>query len=168
MKNRTLYHWTIKDKLRYLISLIPFIIAFIGTLLLLSTISIYLISLFLFFYLLINVFQAGCCIGCPYRGKYCPAFFGVYLGNILSNQLYKNKTFDQKFHEKNAKLGEIFCLILVVFPLYWLFTIGWFYPIIFLFLIGLHVILFLPLQCPKCSYNEICPGGKAYSKLFKK
>ena len=31
-------------------------------------------------------------------------------------------------------------------------------------LIGIHLVIFLPTQCEKCSYNEVCPGGVGWAK----
>lgn len=167
-QNKKIYQWSKQDKLLYFISLIPFVVAFTGAAYLLATVSIFLTGIFLLLYIIINFFQAGCCIGCPYRGKYCPAFIGVYFGNILSTLIYKNRNFEPKFHKINTTLGETFCIITLLFPVYWLLLTDWRYLVIFITLIIIHIILFLPLMCPKCSYNDICPGGQAYHKLFKK
>ena len=82
------YKWTKKDKLFYITSMFPFAIVFIGTAYLLASYSIYLLIIFVALYIITNVFQAGCCVGCPYQGKYCPALCGVYLGNWLSGILF--------------------------------------------------------------------------------
>lgn len=156
------YQWTSKDKWLYFLSLAPFLLVFVGTAVLLSIYSIWLTILLLFFYLLTNVFQAGCCVGCPYRGKYCPALFGVYLGNLLSGILYPNREFDQKFFDRNAAAGETMVLVVALFPIYWVHGIGWFLVPIYLLLIAAHLVIFMPTQCDKCSYNETCPGGIAW------
>ena len=161
------YKWTRKDKWLYAISIIPFAVIFTGTFYLLSTYHIIISIAWLFIYLVVNYFQAGCCVGCPYRGKYCPAFCGVYLGNILSGILYKKRQFDPKFFERNATGGEITLILFFAFPLYWIFLANWYYILPYLGLIIAHILLFMPLQCPKCSYNETCPGGNAYQMFCK-
>ena len=169
--NQNSYHWTAKDKSLYALSMIPFIALFVGTLYILSGYPVFIAAGWIILYLIVNVFQAGCCVGCPYRGKYCPAFVGVYLGNLLSGIIYKNREYDAKFFERNAAGGEITLTLFFLFPLYWLFISNWGYVPIYLGLVVLHIILFMPTQCPKCSYNETCPGGKAYQnyrKLFRK
>lgn len=153
------YQWTARDKWLYALSLIPFLVVFIGALLLLSTYSIWLAILLVVFYLITCVFQAACCIGCPYRGKYCPALFGIYLGNLLSGILYPDREFDQKFFDKNAAAGEIMVLVIALFPIYWVVKTSWWLLPIYLLLIAAHLVLFMPTQCEKCSYNETCPGG---------
>jgi hypothetical protein len=167
-ENNKIYQWSKRDKLLYFISLIPFLAAFAGAAYLLTTVSIYLTIIFLSLYIMINFFQAGACIGCPYRGKYCPAFIGVYLGNVLSVILYKKRNFEPGFHKINVALGEIFCIITFLFPMYWLLLMDWLYLVGYIILITTHIILFLPLMCPKCSYNDTCPGGQAARKLCKK
>jgi len=165
------YKWTKKDKWLYIISIIPFVLMITGTLYVLNNYSVFISILWIFIYLIVNYFQAGCCVGCPYRGKYCPAFCGVYLGNLLSGILYKNRQFDPEFFKRNATGGEITLIIFLIFPLFWIFLVSWYYILIYLALIAAHIILFIPLQCPKCSYNETCPGGNAYHsycKLLKK
>lgn len=156
------YQWITKDKWLYYLSLIPFLVVFIGSAYLLSTYSIYLTVVLIGLYFLTNVFQAGCCIGCPYRGKYCPALFGVYLGNLLSGILYPNREFNQKFFDRNAAAGEIMVLVLALYPIYWVFKTGWYLVPIYLLLIAAHLVIFMPTQCEKCSYNETCPGGIAW------
>jgi len=134
----------------------------VGTFCLLTKYSLYIPMVWIFLYLIVNVFQAGCCVGCPYRGKYCPAFCGVYFGNMLSGVLYKNRQFDLKFYKKNASGGEIALTLFLLFPLYWIFLSNWYYILIYFALFAVHILLFMPNQCKKCSFNIICPGGKAY------
>ena len=158
------YEWTRKDQWLYVISMIPFIIVFVGTAYLLATHSILLLAILLALFLLTNVFQAGCCVGCPYRGKYCPALCGVYLGNWLSNILYKKREFDEHFFKLNATAGETMVFVLILYPLYWIALTNWLFVPIYLGLIALHFIIFMPIQCEKCSYNETCPGGQTWHK----
>lgn len=156
------YQWTSRDKWLYALSMVPFLVVFAGAIILLGSFSPWLSVLLVFFYLLTNVFQAGCCVGCPYRGKYCPALFGVYLGNILSGVLYPNREFDQDFFDKNAAAGEIMVLVIAIFPVYWVVKTSWWLLPVYILLIGAHLVLFMPTQCEKCGYNEICPGGIAW------
>ena len=142
-----------------------------GTLYVLKDHNLFITLIWIGLYLVVNIFQAGCCVGCPYRGKYCPAFVGVYLGNIFSTLIYPKREHDPKFFEINAAGGEVSLTIFLLFPLYWLFIAQWWYMLIYLGLIALHIVLFMPRQCSKCSYNETCPGGKAYQgwcKIFRK
>lgn len=164
----TSYEWTRKDRLLYALAMIPFLITFLGTIYILSTYAIYLAILSAGLYVLVNLFQAGCCVGCPYRGKYCPAFCGVYLGNYLSGILYKDRPFDKRVFERNATAGEATLLIWFLFPLYWVFQTGWYLVPIYLILVLIHVLLFLPTQCAKCGYNTVCPGGQAWQSLRKR
>ena len=161
------YEWTLKDKGLYIFSLIPFIALISGTIFLLRSFSMIVTLIWIILYVIINIFQAGCCIGCPYRGRYCPAFVGVYLGNRLSALIYKNRKFNAVFFKRNAMGGEITLTLFLLFPLYWIIRIHWYLAIIYVVLIVLHILLFMPMQCPKCSYNETCPGGKAYSSYRK-
>jgi hypothetical protein len=156
------YQWTQRDKWLYWLAMVPFLVVFIGALLLLASYSPWLAVIEVGFYLLTCVFQAGCCIGCPYRGKYCPALFGIYFGNILSTILYPKREFDQKFFDRNATAGEIMVVVVALFPVYWVVKTAWWLLPIYLLLIAAHLVLFMPTQCEKCSYNETCPGGIAW------
>ena len=162
MVEQTPYAWTNRDRWLYVASLIPFLVVFVGSAYLLSTYSIYLSLTLVGLYLLTNVFQAGCCVGCPYRGQYCPALCGVYLGNLLSRVLYKNREFDPKFFERNAAAGEIMVLVVAFFPLYWVWRTAWWLVPIYFILILAHLAIFMPTQCEKCSYHDTCPGGLAW------
>jgi hypothetical protein len=165
--NKIPYTWTGKDKGLYLISLIPFLALMIGAIYVLATYSIYVSLVYVGIYFLTNIFQAGCCVGCPYRGRYCPAFCGVYLGNWVSSVFYKDRPYDEKFFKRNATAGEIMLVIFLLFPLYGLYQTAWYYAPVYILLLGMHVILFGPTQCAKCSYNTICPGGHAWLSCKK-
>ena len=154
-----IYHWKKIDKWLYWLSLIPFVVAFIGAFLLLTNYSAWLGISLLFFYFLINVFQAGCCVGCPYRGKYCPAIFGIYFSNIISSLIYPKREFNQKFFDRNAAAGEVMVLVTLLFPVFWIVKISWWLLPVYLLLIAAHLVTFMPTQCERCSFNETCPGG---------
>jgi hypothetical protein len=161
------YQWTRKDKWLYALSMIPFLIVFIGTAYLLTTYSIYLTLILVALYCITNIFQAGCCVGCPYQGKYCPALCGVYPGNLLSGILYKNRQFDEKFFNRNATAGETMVLVIALYPLYWIIRTSWILVPIYLLLIMAHFAIFMPTQCEKCGYNTTCPGGQAWLNCRK-
>jgi hypothetical protein len=162
------YQWSNKDKWLYVLSMLPFVIGFVGTAYVLAAQSIIIMIVWLTLYVVTNVFQAGCCVGCPYQGKYCPALCGVYLGNFLSTIIYKNRRFDQAFFERNATAGELMLLVCVAFPLYWLFQTAWFLVPIYLFLLAAHFVIFMPTQCEKCAYNTTCPGGQSWLSCRQK
>jgi len=163
-----MYQWSKRDRFLYSAILIPFLVAFIGAAYLLATVSIYLTVIFLLLYIIVNFFQAGCCVGCPYRGKFCPAVFGMYLANFLSATIYRKRNFEPRFFKVNATLTEISVIIALLFPIYWLLSLNWYYLVAFLSLIVVHIVLFYPIICPKCGYNDTCPGGQVVHKLFKK
>jgi hypothetical protein len=162
------YEWTRRDKLNYLLALIPFLVAFLGALVLTATISVYWTIALLVLYLLGNAFQAGCCIGCPYRGRYCPALFGIFLANGLSASVYRDREYDETFFKRNAALAETVVAIIAILCFVLLFTIHWLYAVAFLALGVLHLYLFFRFLCPKCGYNETCPGGQAALKWGRK
>ena len=156
------YKWNTKDKFIYFLVMIPFLVGFIGSLILMARITIFLPIIVIILVLAINIFQAGCCVGCPYRGKYCPALFGVYLGNVFSTWFYKEREFEQKFFERNANIAETLLGVVVIFTGYFLWSIDWIYAVAYVLLAVIHFMLFMVFICPKCSYNETCPGGIAW------
>jgi hypothetical protein len=166
--NKDVYQWSKVDKMTYLLSLIPLIAVFIIVLYVLTFQSIYLSILFLSLYVIVNFFQSYCCIDCPYKGSYCPAFFGVYLGNMLSSILFNHHTMNLKTHKLCASLGALLVIVTILFPIYWLYQQGWIMLITYIGLVVLHVLLFAPTQCKKCSYQDRCPGGKATNALLSK
>jgi len=163
-----IYQWTSRDRRFYFLSLIPFFIAFVGATCILAISSPYLVIIFISLYILGNIFQAGACVGCPYRGKFCPAIFGVYLSNIISSIIYKKRSFKQQFFNINANLASTTSIIALIFPIYWLFASGWYYLVGYIVLIALHLYLFFPNFCLKCDYNDTCPGGRTVRQLLKK
>jgi hypothetical protein len=159
------YEWTGRDKLIYLLALVPFLVAFLGALALIATISVYWTVALVALYVLGAFFQAGCCIGCPYRGRYCPALFGIFLANVISARLYRNREFDQKTFNRNAALAGTVVTVIAVLCSVLLFSIHWALGFGFLALGVIHVVFFFGQICPRCSYNETCPGGQAAIKL---
>ncbi|MEZ4813539.1 MAG: hypothetical protein R2883_08760 [Caldisericia bacterium] len=169
MTTKNCYEWTAKDKVLYAISLVPLVAVFVMTAIILNDSSVWLMITLFALYILVNFFQAGCCIGCPYRGRYCPALCGVYLGNFLSTVLYKNRTkHDPKFFKINATFGETILFVTILFPVYWVYLFGWIYLVVCFVLITTHFLLFMSTQCGKCSYNDTCPGGKMWCGIVKK
>lgn len=162
------YEWTGRDKLTYLLASTPFLVAFLGALALVATLSVYWTIALLALYLLGCFFQAGCCAGCPYRGRYCPALFGIFPANFISATLYRDREFDQRSFDRNAALAETVVAVITVLCCVLLFLIHWALVVGFLALGVLHLVLFFRQICPKCSYNEICPGGQAATKLGDK
>jgi hypothetical protein len=55
-------------------------------------------------------------------------------------------------------------VVLVLYPLYWVFRTSWYLVPVYLLLIAAHFVLFAPTQCEKCSYNTTCPGGQTWRK----
>ena len=160
------YEWTARDKLLYFVILLPFLIGFFGSLYLIGTISIIWSVILVLLYIAVAVLQAACCIGCPYRGRYCPALFGIFLGNYLSTKLYAGRVHDPKFFEINASIAEVLVIVMALYAGYWLWTLQWWYALVLLLLLAVHMVGFLTLICPKCSYNQTCPAGKISCKLF--
>lgn len=157
---QTSYQWTKKDKWHYALSMIPFLVVFMGASYLLATYSIYLMLILWGLYILTNFFQAGCCVGCPYRGKYCPALCGVYLGNFLSGILHKDRQFDEKFFKRNATGGETMLIVLVLFPLYWIFQTHWVLGPIYLALLAAHFAIFISTQCGNAATIPPVQGAR--------
>ncbi|MBN1963953.1 MAG: hypothetical protein JW910_04870 [Anaerolineae bacterium] len=166
MHHRAVYEWSTRDKVIYLLALLPFLVAFGGSVLLLGTISVVLSLVLIGLYLLGNVFQAACCVGCPYRGRYCPAFFGVYLANVLSTRFYAGRQFDLQVFKRYATFGELTVLSIFVVAGVGLATLNGWYVAALVGLIALHVALFLTVICPKCGYCETCPAGQMACRWF--
>ena len=161
------YRWTKKDKWLYILSMLPLAVLYVATAYLLASCSVYLLIILIALYVITNIFQTGCCVGCPYRGNYCPALCGVYLGKIFSIILYKTRRFEPNFFKKNAKAAEITILVMALYPLYWVIKSGWYLVPIYFLLIIAHFLLFMSTQCEKCSYNTTCPGGRAWQRCRK-
>ena len=163
--DQPIYKWKKRDKVLYFLSLIPFLLAFIGSIVIMYPICIYMVLLWILIYFALNIFQAGCCISCPYRGRYCPAILGIYLANLLSEFLYTDFEYEEKSFKQNALWAEITLAVFILYPVYWLFISNWIYVIIYFVLLLIHFLLFMPVQCRKCSFNCRCPGGKMVKKI---
>jgi hypothetical protein len=167
-RNTTCYQWTGADKGYYFLSLIPFAIGFVGAAYILATVSLYLVALFVGLYIVTCFFQAGACVGCPYRGRFCTALFGIYLANVISSIIYKNRSFEQRFFNINAQVASIAAIATFLLPIYWLFVNGWYYMALYLLATMIHLFLFYRLFCPKCGYSDTCPGGRTVHRLSRR
>jgi len=160
------YNWTAKDRYVYFLVLLPFLVGFLGSVVLIWGIHPLLAVVLLVLYVMGNVFQAQCCIGCPYRGKFCPPIFGVYLANLFSSWWYAGQVFDKEKFERSANIAMSFLAAALLFAFYWLYTIGWLYVVAVFLLMVLHTVLMLWLICPKCGYNDTCPAGILSCSMF--
>ncbi len=163
-RNCSAYQWTDRDKRTYLLALAPFLVAFLGAAVLIATVSITWTVVLLALYLLGCLFQAGCCVSCPYRGRYCPAIFGIYPANFLSVRIYGDRPHDQKFFNVHATLAASVVAVIAIYCLSFLFAIHWAFAVTFAVLGLVHIALFLRRICPKCGFNETCPVGRSAFK----
>jgi len=171
---KPVYQWTKQDRVLHLLPAIPLIAYYVGSIYLLAMGSIYLVVIFLLLWVGVNVFAAGICAGCPYRGGYCPGVCQLYFAPFLSTLIYKGRVRDSRSQSFKANLLLIgaFGMGSYVFGFYWLFRLYWHeHPIIVLGLLALlliHMPLSFFLLCPKCSYNDTCPMANVYNVFQKK
>lgn len=154
--------WRVRDHTLYLVVLIPALAAIIGAAWFLFSTAWWLGAIYLGLLLGVHLAQARCCVGCPYRGRFCPAIFGVYLANPLSKLLYPDTPHTKKAYDRAAAVGISFVTAIALFPLWWLFSAAWWYGAVYLGLLLIHAAVFFPTFCPRCEYRETCPGGRAY------
>lgn len=159
------YAWTRRDKGIYGLAMIPFLVAFVGTAVITARLAWYLPVILVALHLVTSLFQAVCCVGCPYRGRFCPAIFGIYLGNVLSVVLYRHRTHDPVRFRRNANLAEIGCLATLLFASVSLAFVSLWYVIALLALLALHVAVFMVRICTRCSYRSTCPAGVLAGQL---
>ena len=121
-------------------------------------------------YLATSYFQAYCCTyqECPYIGEFCPAISGIYIGNLIANRFYSKETpkNEKKFH-RHKNLGILFWLLMIFFPLYWIYVLNLYYAIFYvIFHLGYFVLFGLTI-CPSCAIKDTCPGGALQKSVFK-
>ncbi|MBN1122258.1 MAG: hypothetical protein JXJ17_14365 [Anaerolineae bacterium] len=161
----TAYEWTGRDKALYALSLVPFLIGFLGAAYLMGTISIILTVILFGLYGVVCVFMAYCCVPCPYRGRFCPALFGVYPGNMLSPVLYPKAEYSEKAYNFNVTAGEITTIVILIYMCVGLALIRWWYIPILLALTAIHIVMFYAFFCPKCGNRRLCPMGISACKM---
>lgn len=164
MSSHPPHQWTARQKLYYVLLLLPALAALIGAAWLLFASSWWLGVIYLSLLLGVHVAQARCCVGCPYRGRFCPAIYGVYLANPLSRLVFRNAVHTRKTYDRAAAFGISFVVAILLFPLYWLFTAACWYAALYVGLLLLHTTIFFPTFCPRCAYRETCPGGRLATK----
>jgi hypothetical protein len=165
--------WSRKDRALHLLPASPLIAFYIGTITLLAMHSLTLVLGFLAFWFVTNLFIAGVCAGCPYRGRYCPGLAQLYIGPYLSLLMYRGSRqgLKQRTLLLNIALLSVFGIGSYVFAFVWLFALYWpKYAALILSLLALlllHMPLSFFLLCPNCGYNEICPMAKVHT-IFRR
>jgi hypothetical protein len=167
-ENKQVYKWSRQDRVLHLLPAIPLAMWFFGTIYLLAVKSIYLVGGFLLLWVATNFAIAGICVGCPYRGGYCPGVSQLYFAPFLSAMIYRRSTKspDTRSFKGNLTLLSIFGIGSYLFAFYWLFVLYWSErAIVVLALLGL-LLLHMPLSffilCPRCGYNDTCPMAKVH------
>jgi hypothetical protein len=157
--------WSSNDKLLYFsTALFAWILLTAISLIYIYKNSIYSLIVYLLIYILLVFFQAkDWCIGCPYRGKFCPGILCMGLANIMSIKLFKNKQF--KYTKKQEHIISILTGIYFIYPVFFIYNNILILVFYIVFLI-IHLLLVWKFFCPKCKFNKICPGGKISTKIF--
>lgn len=171
-ENKQVYQWSKHDKVIHLLPAIPLVVYYVGTVYLLVVKSIYLMGAFLLLWVATNIAIAGICVGCPYRGGYCPGVSQLYIAPFLSTIMCKGtkrSSRDRSFKVSLALLS-VFGIGSYIFAFYWLYVLYWTeYALVVLVLLGLlvvHIPLSFLILCPKCGHNDTCPMAKV-QKTFK-
>jgi hypothetical protein len=161
-----IYNWDTYDKAKYIIVAITWLAA--------TGIGVYSVFLYkplfllmyLFSYLMLVYFQARFyCIGCPYKGSFCPGILNMTFANFLADKLYAKKIFS----EKRCLQFEPLMLFLTAFYIGLPVVFMWSNRMLVVLYLGLflaHFLLEFLLFCPKCSFRKICPGGKFAVRVF--
>jgi hypothetical protein len=155
--------WSRRERALHLLPAIPLTAFYIGAITLLAMHSLSLVLGFLALWFITNLFIAGVCAGCPYRGRYCPGLAQLYVAPVLSLLIYRGtrQTVKRRTLLLNLGMVGIFGIGSYIFAFAWLFSLYWpKYAALILSLLALlllHMPLSFFLLCPNCSYNEVCP-----------
>jgi len=159
--------WSNSDKILYFsTSLLTWIILTAIVVVYTLKYSVFALLAHLFIYVLLVYFQArDWCIGCPYRGKFCPGILCMGLANIISNKFFKQNEF--KFSKNKEIIVSILTGIYFVFPILFIFS-KTMILVAYIVLLIIHLLSVWKFFCPKCKFNDVCPGGKVSTKIFGK
>jgi len=158
--------WSRRDRGIYAVAMIPFLVAFVGTAVITAGLAWYLPVILVALHIATSFFQAACCVGCPYRGKFCPAIFGIYLGNVLSMLLYSHRTHDPVRFKRNAMLAEIGCIITLLFAAISVAFASIWYVLALLVLLALHVAVFMLRNCTPGDQSD--PSGARKPRIARR
>jgi len=127
--------------------------------------SIFTLIAYLLIYFLLVFFQAkDWCVGCPYRGKFCPGILCMGLANIISAKFFKNKKF--QYSKYNEHLVSVLTAIYFFYPVFFFYS-NTLILVSYLLLLIIHLLLEWKFFCPNCKFNNVCPGGKISTMIFK-
>ncbi|MBR9676577.1 hypothetical protein GOV04_00355 [Candidatus Woesearchaeota archaeon] len=167
MKIKTVSKWSDNDKFLYFFTvLLTWVLLTIISIIYSYKYSIFALIGYILLYFILVFFQAkDWCIGCPYRGKFCPGILCMGLANIMSTWFFKNKKF--KYSKKKEHIVSILTGIYFVYPVFFFYN-NIFILVSYALLLIIHLMLQWKFFCPRCKFNKICPGGKVSTKIFKK
>jgi len=159
----TVSEWSSKDKVLYFsTALLAWILLTIIAVVYSLKYSVFALIGYLVIYILLVYLQAkDWCIGCPYRGKFCPGILCMGLANIVST-LFKNRKFE--YSKKKEHLVSVLTMIYFAYPILFFYNKIWIL-VAYLTLLIIHLLLVWKLFCPKCKFNKVCPGGKVSAKI---
>jgi len=168
---KCIHQWTKQDRALHLIPATPLILFNAGAIYLLAKESLLLVGVFLLLWVGVNFAVAGICVGCPYRGGYCPGLSQLYFAPFLSLVLYRDQ--ESISPKRSFNNGLIFLGVIgigsYVFAIYWLVRLYWqSVPLVVLTLIAfllVHMPLSFFILCPKCGYNDTCPMSKVHKVI---
>ena len=164
---KDIYYWNRNDKIKYLLVLSTWLLAVGIGMYFIALFEPWFVLVYIGSYLLLTYLQAWFyCIGCPYRGRFCPAIMNMILANFLAATLLKKKLFSEKRCLQVELLVLVPTLLSIGLPLIFIWG-NWLFTALYLCLFIGHFMLEFRLHCIKCSFRYICPGGKMACRIFK-
>ena len=162
-----IYYWSRNDKIKYILVLSTWLLAVGIGIYFIALFEPWLLSVYVGGYLLLVYFQARFyCIGCPYRGRFCPGILNLRVANLLAATLLKKKIFSEKRCLQIELLALVLTVLHIGLPLIFIWG-NWLFTALYLCLFIDHFMLEFRLYCIKCSFRHICPGGKMACMIFK-
>jgi hypothetical protein len=156
---------------RYFLLTVPLLVLLIGVFVYLWTFSFILSLVFVLFYLMMSYFQAYCCVyqDCPYVGEFCPAVMGILPANFFARLIYGRKGIvkSKKVFDVHASLAIAGWLGLIVFPVFWIATLGVGFVVGYIVVHVVYAAVFGFTICPVCAIRDTCPGGKFHGLVSK-
>ena len=152
-----------KRKWLYLAITAPLVVMYVVLAWYLWTIRPLFTIIYLAFFLLVMPFQSYNCIywKCPHVGTLCPGAGGFCIpSSYIARFLIKHVKRSEKFYDILCSIAYVDFFGIILFPMYFLFTLGIGYLVGYILLIAAYAVGMFLLICPTCGACEACPGGQ--------
>lgn len=156
-----------RRKTLYLLLTVPMMAMYVAIAVLLWQVNIVAFAVYCALFPIVALGQSYACVywECPYVGRFAPCVGGFCLPSSQIARLLKNVRRSERTYNVAVTVAFLALLGIAVLPVPFLYGQGLVYLLAYLGIVVVYAVAFLWWICPVCATRQVCPGGKAATKL---